>query len=457
MKQTKYLSHQSRRLQGWFAFLLTCVLTVSLTAGLPGHVAAQETNVEEEGVLVVRVLADSPAAAAGLRRGDIILSVDGTAVNSAAELIDVLANYAADDEIELFYLHGSEEITASATLAESDGRVLLGIVPYQEAGQFERRNDDSPRAQETVPFAMPDVPIQKIEAGALVGEVLEDSPAAAAGLQVGDVITAVNDDKVSGPEALVELIGGYAPDETVTLTVSRGDEELSIDVTLAAREDDAERGFMGVQVGPAFSGDMQWEEGQPFEFGMPFGRGGVHMLSGVLVRDVAEDSPAAEAGLQPGDWITAVNGEAVEDFEDLRALIDAAQPGDEMELTVQVRGDMGMFGRDAEATEPESRTVSVTLAENEEGKAFLGISVMPLRIDIQEMPALPDASGSTEEGQGAVPPMFFFRMPDNPSQLPFFFHHGAPGEDGVEFYFHGIPGEENSDIQIAPALPSTEL
>ncbi|MEZ4637242.1 MAG: PDZ domain-containing protein [Caldilineaceae bacterium] len=470
MRHPQQLLRRVPPAQHWLAALLTCVMAFTLIAATPSLASAQ-TN-DEVGVLIVRVLADSPAADAGLSRGDIVLSVDGEAVNSAAELMQAVAAHAAGDEIELVLMHGSEEVTATAVLEAVDGRVLLGVQPYQEMAQvrIQRGMDDerSPRAEQpdtdepesAMPDAMPELRWQEIEAGALVVDVLADGPADAAGLQPGDIVSAVDGEAVPDAETLVEMIGGYAPDEIVTLTVQREGEELSIEATLAARDDDAERGFLGVQIAPVIPA-MQGESMRPFEFNMPFerGSGAVWMMDGVMVRDVAEDSPAAAAGLEPGDWITEVNGEAVTDFDGLRALIEAAQPGDEMELTVQ-SGGMPMFHRGAQDTEAESRTVIVTLGENEAGGAFLGISVMPMRIQMHDMtPSVPGSSddkSSSGEDQGSMMPFHFFfhGMPNMPN-LPFF--HGMPNEDGVDLYFHGAPNGDSAPSEVAPTIPSQQL
>ncbi|MBQ8640019.1 MAG: trypsin-like peptidase domain-containing protein [Lachnospiraceae bacterium] len=76
-------------------------------------------------------------------------------------------------------------------------------------------------------------------AGAQIVSVTEGSPAAESGLQMYDIITAVNGKKVSDYTGLSSALSYYAPGETVTLTVQRINgnqfEELSIDVTLAQK------------------------------------------------------------------------------------------------------------------------------------------------------------------------------------------------------------------------------
>jgi S1-C subfamily serine protease len=68
--------------------------------------------------------------------------------------------------------------------------------------------------------------------GAMVQEVVADSPAATAGLLAGDVITAVNGEPVDAERTLRDRMIAYEAGDTVTLTVLRDGESLSIDVTL---------------------------------------------------------------------------------------------------------------------------------------------------------------------------------------------------------------------------------
>ena len=68
--------------------------------------------------------------------------------------------------------------------------------------------------------------------------------------------------------------------------------------------------------------------------------------------EVRQDTPADRADLQPGDEVTAVDGDPIESGDELRAEIDARQPGDKVTLTIQRGGD--------------EHTVQVTLAERPE-------------------------------------------------------------------------------------------
>jgi membrane-associated protease RseP (regulator of RpoE activity) len=60
--------------------------------------------------------------------------------------------------------------------------------------------------------------------------------------------------------------------------------------------------------------------------------------SGVAITGVVSDSPAAEAGLQPGDRLMAMNGQTVSDYRDAMRIVAASAPGSKISLDI-VRGD----------------------------------------------------------------------------------------------------------------------
>ena len=78
-----------------------------------------------------------------------------------------------------------------------------------------------------------------IPAGAAVQSVSEDGPAAAAGLQAGDIITRLNGTDITGSSQLVERIGAATVGETLTLTVYRQGQTMEITVTVGEQIQDA--------------------------------------------------------------------------------------------------------------------------------------------------------------------------------------------------------------------------
>jgi putative serine protease PepD len=76
-----------------------------------------------------------------------------------------------------------------------------------------------------------------MRAGALVGQVTPDSPAADAGIQSGDVIIAVDGHGVTSFESLTAWIRSYKPGDTVKLSVARGGSSTDLEATLTTRND----------------------------------------------------------------------------------------------------------------------------------------------------------------------------------------------------------------------------
>ena len=156
--------------------------------------------------------------------------------------------------------------------------------------------------------------------GILVAQVMEDSPAAAAGLQQGDVILELNGEKVENVGSFRNDISLTAPGTEVELLVLRDGEEITVDATIGAMETD--------QQGRPVSSDELPELGmrlQPLtqELAQQFG---YEDSEGVLVAAVEPGSPAAEAGIRRGDLIEEVNRTDVSSPQDVKqALRDSGK------------------------------------------------------------------------------------------------------------------------------------
>jgi regulator of sigma E protease len=164
----------------------------------------------------------------------------------------------------------------------------------------------------------------------VVGEVRTDSIAATAGLRAGDEIVRVSGDAVATREAAVlAMLGSVVDDGRADVVVRRGDAERVLNFVVPETER------------RAITEPGGWGTGVGFEFTRP------HLP--VIVGKVGEGSSAAQAGLQVGDEVVAVNGQRVPDFMDFKAAIEK-RPGDtvqldvrrgssDLRLTVTVRGE----------------------------------------------------------------------------------------------------------------------
>lgn len=216
--------------------------------------------------------------------------------------------------------------------------------------------------------------------GVAVEKVVENSPAAAAGLQAGDVIIRFEGEEVQSVRKLSRLIADVAPDHQVKLTVLRGGSEQEITATMGKREfpgmfngnfkfDNFPKiesfpkmenmpkieNMPNVQVMPKIEvmprtpgGAFVWKgDGEGFFFGANRQIGvsvssltkqlgeyfGVSDGKGLLVSSVRENSPAAKAGLKAGDIIVEADGKEIKNNMDLMRALNDKKEG-EVTLTI---------------------------------------------------------------------------------------------------------------------------
>ncbi|GAB4412342.1 MAG: hypothetical protein Kow00123_26150 [Anaerolineales bacterium] len=97
---------------------------------------------------------------------------------------------------------------------------------------------------ERTPFTPPRVEIPTF--GALLTQVTPDTPADKAGLRPGDIIVAVDDERVTLASDLADIIRKYKPGDEVRITYRRDGQEKTVRVTLGQHPDDPNRPYLGV-------------------------------------------------------------------------------------------------------------------------------------------------------------------------------------------------------------------
>jgi serine protease Do len=178
--------------------------------------------------------------------------------------------------------------------------------------------------------------------GALVAEPQPNSPAVAAGIQSGDVITAVNGQPVKDARELARRIGAMAPGTSVKLTILRKGDEKTLTLTLGELPKERQARNSNPEERERDSGTTQFSR-----LGLTLapaskvaGSGG----EGVVVTAVDPDGPAADRGFKTGDVILDVGGKVVSAPADVRkALNDARQEGKHSVLLRVKSGDATRF------------------------------------------------------------------------------------------------------------------
>lgn len=221
-------------------------LTTELREGL---------NYDGDGVLVSRVVPDSPADRAGLRKGDVIVRVGSRSVDSPEVLMDAVRSSRAGQSVGITIVRDGARQTVHVRLAS---RSETGSEPGNPENLEDPENVPAPPpdADHDFTFETPEggfsmmgmgrgrlgIRIESLNSdlgdyfgvedgkGVLVVEVLKDTPASRAGIKAGDVITRVDDHSVADADDLIQTL--RSRDGKVAITVVRHGSRRTVEAEL---------------------------------------------------------------------------------------------------------------------------------------------------------------------------------------------------------------------------------
>jgi S1-C subfamily serine protease/photosystem II stability/assembly factor-like uncharacterized protein len=260
----------------------------------------------EGGAHVTRVTPKSPAEAAGIKEGDVVVAVGKEPVKAYSALSAAIRAKRPGDDLALSIKRGDES---------RDLVVKLETPPLSAAGA-----GPAPTWLGLTGESLPD--------GLRVTEVTEASPAEKAGVKNDDIVKSFDDEPITSSQQLAELVRVHRPGDQVKVAIDRGGEAIAMTIGLVERPPT-------VPGGPGGGG------------GGGGGRGGVlGAYFGAFVRDqessgrpeimrLTEERPAEKAGLQEGDLITECDGVEIKEAAAFTDLVGAKREGDTIALKVE--------------------------------------------------------------------------------------------------------------------------
>ncbi len=146
-------------------------------------------------------------------------------------------------------------------------------------------------------------------AGALVADVIPDSPASRAGFKSGDIVTKIDNRQVASMSNFVEIIGSYLVGDSATIEYVRDGSRKKTDMKMAGmpldRADTLSRELLGMALD-----DIDQAARLKYRLG--------NRASGVVVTRVDPKGPADKIGIEPGDVIRQVGNRSIENMDDFR-------------------------------------------------------------------------------------------------------------------------------------------
>ena len=261
---------------------------------------------------------------------------------------------------------------AKRTLVLMMSIALVVSISVAQAGENEEKGYLGVMLQDLTP-SMAKALQMGDKSGVMVNEVVDDSPAAKAGLEDGDVILEFNGETISDNDDLVKAVRATSPGDDVKIVVLRNGKNKNLDVEIGQRESKNvffmskdgdvhaphvkhfEKDGNSVIVMSGDDEDFTWTTSDK-AFGLNMDRGymGVHLDNlneqmgeyfgvaggkGALVTEVVADSPAAAAGLKAGDVIVKLGDNEIESSEALHKAVAETKPEQQMAVKVMRKGN----------------------------------------------------------------------------------------------------------------------
>lgn len=191
------------------------------------------------GVVIISIEEDSPADNDGLMEDDVIQQINDVKISRSSTLTRIIRKMAPGEKAKIVVIRDGKEKTITVTIGRQkssrsyafslgDGKNLFNWYSGRGAYlgiQLHELNKDLASY-----FGV------KEDEGALILGVEEDSPAEKAGLKSGDVITKIDDEKISDPEDVQEIISELEEDDEIKLEIMRQSRKQTINVTLEEHE-----------------------------------------------------------------------------------------------------------------------------------------------------------------------------------------------------------------------------
>ena len=253
--------------------------------------------------------------------------------NSGGPLVDTTGRVVGINTLILSQGGGNEGIGFAAP-----SNIVKTVFDQIKAGGRVRRGTIGVYAQTITPTLAAALKLQQ-GWGVILGDVFPQMPAAAAGLQIGDVVLSLDGKRMENGRQFEVNLYRRAVGDTVTVDVVRGGQTMKFHVAVAERDDDPTRfadlvsrernivprlGVLALDIDERIKSMI----------------GELRMPHGVVVAAKSTDSPSSEQALEAGDIIVSINGTPVKALAELRSIVGRLPPRSAAVFQVQRFGQL---------------------------------------------------------------------------------------------------------------------
>ncbi|MEO0473221.1 MAG: PDZ domain-containing protein [Bacteroidota bacterium] len=328
------------------------------------------SDVNGPGVKVTGVTSGGAAQKAGLRKGDIITSLNGIPVNTERQLLDERNKYAPGQGVEIEYFRDNRVITTnmimggtvsrpSVASTSSNGKPMMGVY----LGSSSNR-------------------------GVKVTNVTRGGAAATAGIKSGDFISKVGRYDVRSESDLVSAKNRYAPGDEIEVEFVRDGRVYETDLVLqgtgrsSAKKNDSWD----------WDWDWNWDWNGKKDAAAPVSGSKAYLgiysetvtqsraselnlqrPEGVYITGVVNNTAAQEAGLRKGDVIVDIGGQEIKNSRDLTSSLSRFKPDDKVEIVYLRNGRVLSSFTKLGGKGGNSSSRSTTTNGSSNDRAYLGV------------------------------------------------------------------------------------
>jgi S1-C subfamily serine protease len=279
-------------------------------------------------LIVDRVTAGSPAAIAGLRSGDTIVSINDRRFRNQQQASSFLRGFQGD-HLNMTVLRDGALVDVTANTAVNANAAAQVNAPSTVRHDF--------GINDALGFG---VRLGATDNGIVVREVARNSLASDTGIRAGDRIVSLGGRNVNDTAAVNQVLSGIGRDPTLDVVVARDGRPVDLTANLArytgyySTVDHSRGGTVDAISGTERFGSAN-VEGFQSVLGATFAR---DQNGNMIVSRIAPNSPAADFGLQRGDVLFGSNGRPITNSQGLMQFFSSARPGAEFGVNVWREG-----------------------------------------------------------------------------------------------------------------------